>query len=464
MSQKSLPKVLLIGRPNVGKSTLFNRLCGKRIAIVDDMPGVTRDIKMHYAELDDLQFIAMDTAGWTSEDDLGVDPRLQSLMSNTTEGAISEANVILFVVDGIGGITVEDIGFADKVRKTHKDVIVLVNKSEAGDKRTKADKNDLYKLGLGDPVYISAMHGTGLEDLYMRLSELLPKSEDVEEFTPAEELDESIKISIVGRPNVGKSTLFNCLLGRQRSIVSDVSGTTRDAITDEIEIEFNESPRQLVLIDTAGMRKKSKIDEDIESRALGQSITAIRRSNVVVLVMDATAPFEKQDLTIAKIAVNEGKGLVFAVNKIDLLDRDIRQQIAQKLDEIAYNYLESIEQIPIVYLSALEGKYIHLLLQNTVKIFDRWQTQISTGQLNKWLKDVTTSRMPPLMKSRKVPISIKYMTQKSTQPPTFMLFANTTKIPTSYIRYMKRSLARRFNMEGIPIRLYIKTTNNPYVK
>lgn len=464
MSQKSLPKVLLIGRPNVGKSTLFNRLCGKRIAIVDDMPGVTRDIKMHHAELDDLQFIAMDTAGWTSEDDLGVDPRLQSLMSNTTEGAISEANVILFVVDGIGGITVEDIGFADKVRKTHKDVIVLVNKSEAGDKRTKADKNDLYKLGLGDPVYISAMHGTGLEDLYVRLSELLPKSEDIEEFTPAEELDESIKISIVGRPNVGKSTLFNCLLGRQRSIVSDVSGTTRDAITDEIEIEFNESPRQLVLIDTAGMRKKSKIDEDIESRALGQSITAIRRSNVVVLVMDATAPFEKQDLTIAKIAVNEGKGLVFAVNKIDLLDRDIRHQIAQKLDEIAYNYLESIEQIPIVYLSALEGKYIHLLLQNTVKIFDRWQTQISTGQLNKWLKDVTTSRMPPLMKSRKVPISIKYMTQKSTQPPTFMLFANTTKIPTSYIRYMKRSLARRFNMEGIPIRLYIKTTNNPYVK
>jgi GTP-binding protein len=464
MSQKSLPKVLLIGRPNVGKSTLFNRLCGKRIAIVDDMPGVTRDIKMHHAELDDLQFIAMDTAGWTSEDDLGVEPRLQSLMSNTTEGAISEANVILFVVDGIGGITVEDIGFADKVRKTHKDVIVLVNKSEAGDKRTKADKNDLYKLGLGDPVYISAMHGTGLEDLYMRLTELLPKSESVEEFTPAEELDESIKISIVGRPNVGKSTLFNCLLGRERSIVSDVSGTTRDAITDEIEIEFNESPRQLVLIDTAGMRKKSKIDEDIESRALGQSITAIRRSNVVILVMDATAPFEKQDLTIAKIAVNEGKGLVFAVNKIDLLDRDIRQQIAQKLDEIAYNYLESIEQIPIVYLSALEGKYIHLLLQNTVKIFDRWQTQISTGQLNKWLKDVTTSRMPPLMKSRKVPISIKYMTQKSTQPPTFMLFANTTKIPTSYIRYMKRSLARRFNMEGIPIRLYIKTTNNPYVK
>ncbi len=464
MSQKSLPKVLLIGRPNVGKSTLFNRLCGKRIAIVDDMPGVTRDIKMHHAELDDLQFIAMDTAGWTSEDNLGVEPRLQSLMSNTTESAISEANVILFVVDGIGGITVEDIGFAEKVRKTHKDVILLVNKSEAGDKRTKADKNDLYKLGLGDPIYISAMHGTGLEDLYFQLNDLLPKCESVEEFTPAEELDESIKISIVGRPNVGKSTLFNCLLGKERSIVSDVSGTTRDAITDEIEIDFDESPRQLVLIDTAGMRKKSKIDEEIESRALGQSITAIRRSNVVVLVMDATAPFEKQDLTIAKIAVNEGKGLIFAVNKIDLLERDIRQQIAQKMDEIAYNYLESIEQIPIVYLSALEGKYIHLLLQNTVKIFDRWQTQISTGQLNKWLKDVTTSRMPPLMKSRKVPISIKYMTQKSTQPPTFMLFANTTKIPTSYIRYMKRSLARRFNMEGIPIRFFIKTTNNPYVK
>jgi GTP-binding protein len=180
--------------------------------------------------------------------------------------------------------------------------------------------------------------------------------------------------------------------------------------------------------------------------------------------MDATAPFEKQDLTIARIAVNEGKGLVFAVNKIDLLARDIRQQIAEKIEEISYNYLESIEKVPIIYLSALEGKYIHLLLQNIVQTFDKWQTQISTGQLNKWLKDVTTSRVPPLMKSRKVPISMKYITQKSTQPPTFLLFANTAKIPVSYVRYMKRSLARRFNMEGLPIRFTIKTTNNPYIK
>ncbi len=464
MSQNTLPKVLLIGRPNVGKSTLFNRLCGKKIAIVDDMPGVTRDIKMHHAELDDLEFIAMDTAGWTSEDNLGVEPRLQSLMSNSTENAISEANAILFVVDGLGGITVEDIAFADKVRRMEKEVILLVNKSEAGDRRTKADKNDLYKLGLGDPIYISAMHGTGLYDLYLKLEESLPKPEHGEDFVQAEDLDDTIKISIVGRPNVGKSTMFNYLLGRERSIVSDVSGTTRDAITDDIEITFNESPRSLVLIDTAGMRKKNKIEEDIEGRALGQSITAIRRSNVVVVVMDATAPFEKQDLTIARIAVNEGKGLVFAVNKIDLLARDIRQQIAEKIEEISYNYLESIEKVPIIYLSALEGKYIHLLLQNIVQTFDKWQTQISTGQLNKWLKDVTTSRVPPLMKSRKVPISIKYITQKSTQPPTFLLFANTAKIPVSYVRYMKRSLARRFNMEGLPIRFTIKTTNNPYIK
>jgi GTP-binding protein len=258
--------------------------------------------------------------------------------------------------------------------------------------------------------------------------------------------------------------MFNYLLGKQRSIVSDLSGTTRDSITDDIEIEFDESSKRLVLIDTAGMRRKSKVSNDIESRSLGQSITAIKRSNVVVIVMDATMPFERQDLNIARIAVNEGKALVFAVNKIDLLERDIRQQIATKLEEISYNYLESIEKVPVIYLSALQGKYIHHLLKSIVTIFDRWQRKISTGQLNKWLKDVTSSKLPPLMKSRKVPISIKYMIQKCTQPPTFIIFANTIKIPTSYIRYMKRSLARRFDMEGIPIRFEIKTSKNPYIK
>ena len=454
-------KVLLVGRPNVGKSTLFNRLCGKKIAIVDDMPGVTRDIKMHIAQLDDLQFIAMDTAGWTSNDSLGSAPKLQSIMSNTTEKAIDDAKVVLFVIDGISGITPEDISFADKVRKTNKPVILLVNKSEAGDKRTNANKNDLYKLGFGDPVYISAMHGTGMYDLYEKLYEILPR--DVEVIN-IEEKDDNIKIAIVGRPNVGKSTMFNHLLGKERSIVSDVSGTTRDCITDDIEIEFNETSKKLLLIDTAGMRRRGKVDEDIESRSLGQSITAIRRSNVVIVVMDATMPFERQDLNIAKIAINEGKGLIFAVNKIDLLGQDIRGQIAQKLEEISYDYLESIEKIPIIYISALQGKYLHLLLRQVVIIHSRWQKKISTGQLNKWLKDVTTSNPPPLLKSRKVPIKIKYMTQKSTQPPTFMVFANTIKIPTSYIRYMKRSLAKRFDMEGIPIRLVIKTTDNPYVK
>lgn len=453
-------KVLLVGRPNVGKSTLFNRLCGKKIAIVDDMPGVTRDIKIHVAELDDLKFIAMDTAGWTSNDSLGSAPRLQSLMSDTTEKAIDDAKVVLFVVDGISGVTPEDMSFADKVRKTNKEVILLVNKSEAGDKRTNANKNDLYKLGFGDPIYISAMHGTGMYDLYEQLHQLLDKAKVVN----IEEIDDNIKIAIVGRPNVGKSTMFNHLLGKERSIVSDVSGTTRDCITDDIEIEFNETSKTLLLIDTAGMRKRSKVDEDIESRSLGQSITAIRRSNIVVVVMDATMPFERQDLNIARIAVNEGKGLVFAVNKIDLLGRDIRAQIAQKLEEISYDYLESIEKIPIIYISALQGKYLHLLLRQAVIIYGRWQTKISTGQLNKWLKDVTTSNPPPLLKSRKVPINIKYMTQKSSQPPTFMIFANTIKIPISYIRYMKRSLAKRFDMEGIPIRFVIKTTNNPYVK
>lgn len=455
-------KVLLIGRPNVGKSTLFNRLCGKRIAIVDDMPGVTRDVKMHPAELDDLKFIAMDTAGWTSEDDLGVEPRLQSVMTSTTERAILEASIILFVVDGIGGITPEDIAFADKVRKSQKDTILLVNKSEAGDKRTNAIKNDLYKLGLGEPVYISAMHGTGLEDLYVRLYDLAPQND--EEIINSEDLDDTIKISIVGRPNVGKSTMFNCLLGRERAIVSDIAGTTRDSITDDLEITLDETTKKVLLIDTAGMRRKNKIVEDIESRSLGQSITAIRRSNVVVLVMDANAPFEKQELTIARIAINEGKALVFAVNKIDLLERDIRDKIAVKLEEVSYDYLEGIEKVPVVYLSALEGKYINFLLKTVVQVHGKWQTEISTGQLNKWLKDVTTSKMPPLMKSRKVPIKIKYITQKATQPPTFLVFANTTKIPISYVRYMKRSLARRFNIEGIPIRFIIKTSDNPYQK
>jgi GTP-binding protein len=252
-------------------------------------------------------------------------------------------------------------------------------------------------------------------------------------------------------------------LGKSRAIVSPLAGTTRDAISDTIELNLEGFNEKLLLIDTAGMRKKSRIVEDLEGRSLGQTITAIRRSNLVVLVMDATQPFEKQDLMIAKIAINEGKPLIFVVNKIDLLERDIRDKIAAKLEEISYNYLESIEAIPIIYISALQGRYIKLLLEKVIDSYKKWQTKIATGPLNKWLKDVTTSHKPPLLKSRKVPINIKYITQKTNQPPTFLLFANSNLIPISYIRFLKKSLARRFKLEGIPIRLLIKTTNNPYI-
>ncbi len=470
-STKKQLKIILIGRPNVGKSTFFNRLCNKKIAIVDDMPGVTRDAKLHSAQLGDLHFLAVDTAGWTAAN--VNDIQLQHLTNENTARNVNIADIIFFMVDGMSGINQDDMDFAEQIRKTSKLAILLVNKSEAGELKSKANQNDLYKLGFGDPIYISAMHSLGLNDLYIRVSEIVDTmdhfSNEADISTEAEENTDIMKVAIVGRPNVGKSTLFNYILGKQRSIVSEISGTTRDAISDDVEVIIQQQDgiqdvMKAILIDTAGMRKKNKVDNDIESRSLGQSITAIRRSHVVIVVMDAMMPFEKQDLAIAKIAINEGKGLIFAVNKIDLMDDEIKQHIAKKLEEISYDNLESIEQIPLVYLSALQGKYVHFLFKNAMDVFTKWNEQLSTSRLNKWLQDITTSCPPPLLKSRKVPINIKYITQKSSRPPTFLLFANTTKIPINYIKFLKKSLTRKFGITGITTRFIIKTTNNPYIR
>ncbi len=456
-----MKKILLIGRPNVGKSTLFNRLCQKKIALVDDQAGVTRDIKMHQANLLGLEFIALDSAGWTSEEKIGLEPRLQKIMSEKSEEALAIADILVLVLDGLDGVTLEDQFLAEKIRKTSKPTIILINKSEAGDKRMKILEKDLYSLGCGEGIFFSAMHAIGLDSFYERLLPLLDQKEETE---ASRVLEEGIKISIVGRPNVGKSTLFNYLLGKSRALVSPLAGTTRDSISDTIELDLEDCKEKLLLIDTAGMRKKSRVVEGLEGRSLGQTITSIRRSNLVLLVMDATQPFEKQDLTIARIAINEGKALVFVVNKIDLLERDIRDQMAAKLEEISYNYLESIEAIPVVYISASQGRYIKLLTEKILQSYEKWRREIPTGQLNKWLKDVTTSYKPPLMKSRKVPINIKYITQKASQPPTFLIFANIKDIPTSYLRFLKRSLAKKFKLEGVPLRFFVKTTNNPYIK
>jgi GTP-binding protein len=446
---RDLAVVAIIGRPNVGKSTLFNRLSGKRLALVDNMPGVTRDRREADATLAGAPFRVIDTAGLEDVHDSSLESRMRA----QTEQAVREADVVLFVIDSREGISALDTMVAQDLRKQKTPVIVVANKAEgrAGIPGT----GEAYGLGFGAPIAISAEHGEGLGDLFDALAPYI----DVPRYDDPEQDDEEgsgrIHVAIVGRPNAGKSTLMNALLGEERVLTAPEAGTTRDSIA----VDFEHAGRALRLIDTAGMRRRARVSERVEQMAVDDALRAIRLAHVVILVMDADQVLDKQDLTIARWVLEEGRALVIAVNKWDAVaDRKASQQ---RLSDRLQTSLPQVLGIPTVTISALRGQRLDALLDDVLKIYDVWNRRVSTGQLNRWLEAMRSAHSPPLAHGRTN--KLRYMTQVKARPPTFALFLSQPgELPDSYQRYLVNGLREPFGLVGVPIRLLLRGTKNPY--
>jgi GTPase len=439
--------VVIAGRPNVGKSTLFNRLTGKPHALVDDMPGVTRDRREGEASLGGMEFTIIDTAGL--ED--APEGSLAARMTAQTQKAVEDADVSLLVVDGRVGITPIDKHFALLLRKKKTKVILVVNKAEGG--KASAAITDAYSLGFGEAVAISAAHGEGLSELYDALAPFSKKS-DAEKEDVGEDINTPMQIAIVGRPNVGKSTLVNKILGEDRVLTGPEAGITRDAIA--VDFEFDGKP--IKLVDTAGMRRKSNVTEKVEKLAVADTLRSVQYAHVVILVIDAQAPMEKQENNIAALVEQEGRALIVAINKWDTVGD--KPAYLKAINEILEKTLPQLKGVAVVPISAETGFQIPKLLKTCFKIYELWNKEIGTGALNRWLESALEIHAPPLVKSRR--IKIRYMTQKSARPPSFILFANTSDIPDSYIRYLTNSLREAFSLPSVPIRMKIKKNNNPY--
>jgi len=460
--------VAIVGRPNVGKSTLFNRLIGRRLALVDDTPGVTRDRRFGAARLADLEFTAVDTAGF--EEATGAS--LESRMRQQTELAVSEADLVLLVIDARAGVTPLDSHFANLLRKSKTPVVLVANKCEG--RAGEAGRLDAYRLGLGDAVPISAEHGEGLVDLYDAIRAHAEKAgiagaaapgtetEAVEE-TEAGAEDEAeeditsrpLQLAIVGRPNVGKSTLVNRLIGEERLLTGPEAGITRDAIA----IDWRYGARDIRLIDTAGLRRRAKVVEKLEKLSTEDTLRAVRFAEVVVLVLDAADMLEKQDLAIARLVVDEGRALVIAVNKWDLVED--KPVALQKLEDRIETSLPQIKGVRTVTLSALTGRNLDRLMKAVFEAHAVWNKRASTSALNRWLAGVTEQHPPPLVQGRRV--KLRYATQIKTRPPTFALFVSRPeKLPDSYLRYLENSLRDTFKLAGVPVRLTMRKGKNPY--
>lgn len=443
-------KVAILGKPNVGKSTLFNKLCGRRLAITHDKPGVTRDRKEYKVTLGKQEFTLIDTAGLEKSKDV-----LSKSMVSQTLTAAREADLILFMVDARYGLDDDDKDFANQVRKFGKKIILLANKSEG---KQNLDYKALYKLGFGDPIFIAAEHNLGFNNIgdaiTLASKDIEPKATIEEENTETQ----ALRLCIVGRPNVGKSTIFNKLLGFERVITSDISGTTRDAISHTLEVDG----KTIELVDTAGLRKKARINEEVESLSSAETINAIRRSHVVAIAIDASQALEKQDLTIANVAINEGRAVVLIVNKYDLVENT--KAFKEELDYLISRNMTDVVGIPIVYMSALKDKNLNHMFKAIFKAEKMWQSDISTNALNRWLKSATEAHIPPLsVMGRR--IRLKYITQTGQRPPTFTIFANIPNdLPPSYTKYLVNSMRTAFDMFGTPIRVKYRKIDNPYSK
>lgn len=457
-------KVAIIGRPNVGKSTLFNRFIGRKAAIVHDMPGVTRDRKEGFAKFYDLKLMVIDTAGY----EYSKEDNLEQRMWLQTQRAIDEADVCLFLIDARVGLQPYDEHFADLVRRSGKPVILLANKCEG--KAQEDSIHEAYRLGLGEPIPFSAEHGIGLADLYQRLLPLnKPEEEDEDDeidFTGMSEdeinavKDEKIKakplqLAIVGRPNVGKSTLMNALLNDERMLTGPEAGVTRDAIT----VNWEWKGHKINLVDTAGLRRHSRVETDIEKMSAANTKHAAFLAQVVILVLDADAVLDKQDLTIARQILDEGRALVIAINKWDIANR---QEALQKLNDKLQTSLAQAEGVPTVTISALKKEGLDKLMSAVFKVYDRWNIRIPTAPLNQWFGDMIDRYPPPLGKNKRR-IKLRYITQAKTRPPSFYIFSsNPEGLPDAYLRYLTHSLRENFNLGGIPLRITVRKTSNPY--
>jgi GTPase len=441
-------KIAIVGRPNVGKSTLFNRLAGRKLAIVDDRPGVTRDRRYATGRLGDLDLELIDTAGFENVDDESLEARMRA----QTERAIEECDLALFVVDAREGLAPMDAIFAEVLRRHDKPVIVVANKAEG--RAGEAGAAEAFRLGMGEPVAISAEHGEGMADLYAAVLAVEPDAGTDE----AEDKDAApIRIAIVGRPNAGKSTLVNRLIGEDRLLTGPEAGITRDAIP----VEWTYEGRKVRLVDTAGLRRKARVNEHLEKLSTQDTIRSITFAEVVILVMDATHPFEIQDLQIADLVEREGRALVFVLAKWDLVEDP--QARLKAFVEHAAKMLPQVRGAPVVALSAETGRGVDRLMPALLKTHADWSTKIKTRDLNDWLHLAIERHPPPAVNGRRV--KPKYMAQTKARPPTFVLFASrAAQLPDSYRRYLINSLRESFDLPGVPMRLTVKSSSNPYAE
>ncbi len=460
--------IAILGRPNVGKSTLFNRLIGQKIALVDDQPGVTRDRREGQGRLGDLEFRVFDTAGL----DDAKKGSLEARMSLQAEEAAKLSDHIFFVIDARAGVTPIDEQFAERIRKLGKPVTVLGNKSE-----TRAVANSVgeaYSLGFGQPLPISGEHGEGMEHIYDVIRPYIDADEEAtklaeeedEEFVPAEydpeyegpdRPERRLRLAIIGQPNAGKSTLVNTMLGEDRMLTGPEAGITRDSISSDWKF----GDREIKLWDTAGIRRKGKVKEKLEKLSVTDAMRAIRYADCVVVLVDASMNIEKQDLTLCDLVSREGRSIVLALSKWDLVDDKLAAM--KKVDDIIENILPDIRGFPIVTLSAKQGRGIDKMMKAVIEMDRKWNIRVSTSKINRWITSAVQKNAPPAPSGRR--IKIRYATQASARPPTFAVFGNQLdKLPQTYVRYLMNGLRKDFGLEGVPIRFSLRGSKNPYDK
>lgn len=455
--------VAIVGRPNVGKSTLFNRLARKRAALVDDTPGVTRDRREGTGHLGDLSLTIIDTAGFEQ----AAPETLPGRMRAQTDAAVKDADAVFFVIDARAGVLPDDRAFADQLRRSGKPTILIANKSEGrgGD----AGFYDAFSLGLGDPVAFSAEHGEGMADLYEALVNALGDAADRGRDDDEEDEEDQdakpdgakpdaarpLRLAVVGRPNAGKSTLINRLLGEDRLITGPEAGITRDAIA----VPLTWGDRAFEVYDTAGLRRRSRVEGKLEKLSVGDTLDAIRFAEVVVVLIDATIAFEEQDLRIADLIEREGRAMVLGINKWDL--NEAAPGAISKLHDQADRLLTQIKGVPVVAVSGLLGTGLDHLMKAVVDIHTTWNKRIPTGALNRWFDDVLAHHPPPAVSGRR--LKLNYITQAKTRPPNFVLFCTRADaVPESYRRYLVNALREHFELPGVPIRLTLREKANPY--